>query len=181
MRRTTKFDALNEAHVYFDYNGVQVCSLPPKRIFDDEPGVRFLCLWDWRLSSLAKIFTSFFPSIFMVEHLYIHKYGILSPRRRDGSESVEWLKNLYPFIVVKNLYLSKLLAPQIASALKELVWDRATRVLPTLQNIFLRGPQQEGIAKFIAARQLSDYPVTVSRWEREAGIERRSLIDKCPH
>jgi hypothetical protein len=49
-----------------------------------------------------------------------------------------------------------------------------TEVLPTLQNIFLEGLRpskpiqpEEGIGKFVAARQLSDYPVAVSLWERD--------------
>jgi hypothetical protein len=45
-------------------------------------------------------------------------------------------------------------------------------VLPTLQNIFLEElqqsvPVQEAIGTFVVARQLSGYPVTVSRWERD--------------
>ena len=73
MRRTTRFQALNEAHVDFDYYGVLVESLPPTRTFDEKSGLRISCREiDWDLSSLAQVFTSFFPSIYIVEHLYIY-------------------------------------------------------------------------------------------------------------
>jgi hypothetical protein len=167
MRRTTKLDALNEAHVYFDYYGVRVGSLLSTRVFDEEPGLSFLCQSDWRLSSLAKVIPSLFPSVFMVEHLYIYGYRNVPSGWREGSKNTEWLEIFHPFAAVKNLYLSNVCAPQIASALQELVGDRVTEVLPTLQNIFLQGPQ-EGIAKFVAARLLSGHPtsITVSLWER---------------
>jgi hypothetical protein len=54
-------------------------------------------------------------------------------------------------------------------ALQELVGDRMTEVLPTLQNIFLEephlsGPVQEGIQRLVATRQVSSHPIAVSRW-----------------
>jgi hypothetical protein len=78
------------------------------------------------------------------------------------------------------LYLSEKIAPRIAPALEELVGDRATEVLPALQNLFLEGlqpsePVQEGIAKFIATRQLSGHPVTVSLWERATFRSSRAI------
>jgi hypothetical protein len=71
---------------------------------------------------------------------------------------------------VKNLYLCERIMPRIAPALQELVGARTTEVLATLENIFLKGlqpsgPLQEGIEKFVAARQLTSHPVAVSRWD----------------
>jgi hypothetical protein len=73
---------------------------------------------------------------------------------------------------VKNLYLSKELAPCVVPALQDLVGGRTTVVFPTLQNIFLEkleesGPVQEGIGKFVAARQVTPYPITISGWDRD--------------
>ena len=81
-------------------------------------------------------------------------------------EDHQWLGLLRPFIFVKNLYVSKELVPSIVSGLQELIGDR-TKVLPILQNIFLEGPQplgpvQEGIGQFVAARELTRHPITVS-------------------
>jgi hypothetical protein len=55
-----------------------------------------------------------------------------------------WLDLLHPFTTVKNLYLSKNSAPRIAAALKVLVGDRTTEVLPTLQNIYLEELEPSG-------------------------------------
>jgi hypothetical protein len=70
---------------------------------------------------------------------------------------------------VKNLYLSEPFTIFIGLALQELVGARTTEVLPALQNIFLDGlessaPVQEGIAKFVAARQVASLPIAVSSW-----------------
>jgi hypothetical protein len=169
MRRTTRFQALNEAHVDFGDNGVQVGYLPLTQAFDKNSGLRISCRKsDWQFSSLAQVLTSFFPSVDMVEHLYInftHWYD------RQDIDNMQWLEIFHPFTAVKNLYLTAVSVLSIAPALEELVGDRSTEEFPILQNIFLEGlqpyePIQKGIGKFVAARQLSDYPITVSLWER---------------
>jgi hypothetical protein len=68
---------------------------------------------------------------------------------------------------VKNLYLPKEFAPGIAAALQELVGGGITEVLPSLQNVFVKGlepsgPFQENIGQFVAARQLSGHPIAIS-------------------
>jgi hypothetical protein len=172
MRRTTRFQALNEAHVEFTYPVVQVGYLPPIRTFDETSGLRISCRGlDWQLSFLAQVCTSFFPSIYMVEHLYIHEPRYLPSQWQDETENMQWLEMFHPFTAVKNLYVCEGLAPSIAPALQELVGGRRTEVLPILQTIYLEGlepsePVQEGIGKFVAARQLSGHPITVSRWEK---------------
>jgi hypothetical protein len=72
-----------------------------------------------------------------------------------------------PFTVVKNLYLFNDSAPGIAAALQELDGSRIAEVLPSLENISVKGPMRLGpfhkkIAKFVTARQLSGHPVTVA-------------------
>ena len=57
----------------------------------------------------------------------------------------------------------------VAPVLQELVEERVTDVLPALENLFLEelnpsGPVQEAVGQFVAARQLLDHPVVVSRW-----------------
>ena len=171
MRRTTRFQALNEAHVDFDYYGVQVGSLPPTRTFDEKSRLRISCReLDWQLSSLAQVFTSFFPSIYMVEHLYIYGPRYLPSQWQDDIENMQWLEIFHPFTAVKNLYVSKEFARCIAPALQELVGERVTDVLPALESLFLEelqpsGPVQEAIGQFVAARQLLGHPVAVSHWK----------------
>ena len=169
MGRTTRFQELKEAHVQFDHYGVQVDTLPPTRTFDGNSGLRISCReLDWQLSSMAQVVTSFIPSIYMVQHLYI--YGPRYQWQYD-MENMEWLELFHPFTEVKNFYFSWESAPYIAFALEELVGGRTMEVLPILQNLFLEGrepsgPIPEGVEKFVAARQLSNYTITVSRWKR---------------
>jgi hypothetical protein len=91
MRRFPKFQALNKLHVDFDYYGVRVGSLPPTLAFDEGPGLRILCdEFNGRLSSLVGVLTSSFPSIYMVEHLYIYGPRIVPPKCQwYDTESIE--------------------------------------------------------------------------------------------
>jgi hypothetical protein len=52
-------------------------------------------------------------------------------------ESMRWLRIFHPFTAVKNLYVIKEFAQCIAPGLRRLVGDRATDVLPALENLFL--------------------------------------------
>jgi len=131
---------------------------------------------EWQLSSLEQVCTSSLPPISTLEDLSILEDPDWRPRWQDDVENTLWLELLHPFAAVKNLYLSKEFAPRIAPALQELVGGRTTEVLPTLKNIFLEGlqpsaPLQEGIEKFVAARQLTNRPVTVSHWDRSESDE----------
>jgi hypothetical protein len=171
MRRTTRFQALNEAHVDFDYNCIQLGFCPPERRSGERTGMRISYGgWDRQLSYMAGIFTSFFPSVHMVEHVYIYQNPIMLPLFPYDVENVRWLGIFQPFVAAKNLYLTKRFARHITRALQ--VEGKTTEVFPTLQNIFLEGltPSdfiQKGIGEFIAARKLSGHTITVSLWEGE--------------
>jgi hypothetical protein len=128
---------------------------------------------DWQLSSLAQLCNSSFPNTFIpaVEHLSILEETPSPPHWQDNIENSQWLELLHLFTAVKNLYLSKEFAPRIAPSLQKLVGERATEALPTLRKLFLEDihpsrPAKKAIGKFIAARRLSDHPITISRWER---------------
>ncbi|KAN0114318.1 hypothetical protein V8E52_006814 [Russula decolorans] len=87
----------------------------------------------------------------------------------DTIPNTLWLQLLLPFTAVKNLYLSREFALDIAAALQELVGGRITEVLPSLQTIFVEwffGSIQVKIGQFLAARQLSGHPVAISDWRR---------------
>ena len=172
MRRTTRLQAPNEAHVDFNDYSVQIGSRPLERASEDRSRLRFSCRdLDWQLSSLAQILTSFFPSVYMVEHLYISVPRNLPSQWQDVTENVQWLEFFHPFTGVKNLYVCEEYAQCIAPALQEIVGERVTDVLPTLEGLFLEdlppsGPVKEAIGQFIAARQLLGHPVAVSDWNR---------------
>ena len=177
IRRTTRFQAFNEAHVTFGDFDVQVESLPPTRAFDEKSGLGISCTeLDWQLSSLTQVFPSFFPSICMVERLYIYRAyrrRTLPSQWQDDVENMQWLEFFHPFTAVKNFYVCKEFVQCIAHALQELVGERVTDVLLSLEKLFLDdprplGPVEEAIGQFVAARQFLGHPVTVSHWKREA-------------
>ena len=134
--------------------------------------VKILCqVSDWQLSSLAQICTLLFRPLLTMENLYIYEDPYPRLDWKDDIEDSEWLDLLHPFSAVKNLYLSRQFAPRIAPALQELTGERTTEVFPALQNLLLEGfqpsePVQEGIARFISARQLTNQPVVIIVWDR---------------
>jgi hypothetical protein len=76
------------------------------------------------------------------------------------------------FATVKDLYISREFTPRIAPALKKLIGETVTKVLPALRTLFLEepspsGPVQGAIEQFIAARQLASRPIAVSHWDRK--------------
>ena len=127
---------------------------------------------DGQLSTMANICTFLLCLLLTIENLYIDG-DVDSPQIWRGDiESTKWLDILLAFTTVKNLYISKPLSPRIAHPLQELSEGRITEVLPALQNVLLEGfqpsePVHEGIAWFISARQLTNYPVSISTWNRD--------------
>jgi len=114
----------------------------------------------------------------MIENLYIkdpHRHVVWENDAIENNLWLLWLELLLPFPMVKNLYLSKHFAPGIAAFLQEIV---GTEVLPSLQNIFVEGlepsgPFQESIGQFVATRELSGHPITISV---ENGLETLDMM-----
>ena len=171
ISRTPTMKVLEKAHVIFDGKAatVELSSLTGKyeRLVVEIPCKEL----DWQVSSMEQVCTSCLPPL---PTLDLHIYG--NPHYRQhwqgNVESALWLRLLHPFTSVKNLYLSEEIAQRIVPALQELVGDRATEVLPTLQNIFLEedqrsGPVQEGIQEVVTVRQANNHPIAVS-YQRSA-------------
>jgi hypothetical protein len=124
---------------------------------------------DMRLS-IGQVCNSSLHPHSTVEGLYI-EHQLELPWMIDAMiENTLWLQLLLPFTAVKNLYRSWQSAPDIADTLQELVGDRITEVLPSLQNIFVRergplGPFQEHIGQFAAMRRQSGHPIAISVWD----------------
>jgi F-box-like len=169
--RTSKLEALEKAHVSFGDDAAMVNLSSLTSNFSQLITVKIPCIdLDWQVSSLEQVFTSSLPPLFALEDLYIHKHPDSQRDRRDNVENALWLELFQPFPTVKNLYLCVGFAPRIVPALQELVGDRTTEVMPDLQNIFLEelqltGPVREGIQPFVAARQVINHPIAVSRWD----------------
>jgi hypothetical protein len=173
ISRTPKFKTHDAAHLFLSDEFVLVTA------FDERLRLEISCCQsDRRLSSLAHVFSSFFPRavIAAVEHLFILRawdvFTEMPLPWQHHNENSQWLELFHPFTAVKHLYISSEATPHIAPALQELVEERVAEVLPALQSIFLEetllsGPIQEAIGQFISARQLAGNPVAISRWERK--------------
>ena len=166
---TPTLRVLDEAHVQFDDSTTSVKLRYQTSEFGfDDLLINISCREpDWQLSSIEQVCNSSLPPLSGVEDLYIeHRYSQLI-WNNNAVENTLWLQLLLPFTAVKNLHLSKEFAPGIATALQELVGGRIAEMLPDLQNIFVEGPGpsgsfQENIRRFIAERQLSGHPITIS-------------------
>ena len=157
--------ARDKARVQFDKRSASFALLDgSSRIFEIE-----ISCWDptSQLLDIAEVCSSL-PPVSTVEVLYIEYYysDLDSGREDDAIEDALWLDLLLPFSAVKTLHLSRELAPDIATALRELPEVRTTEVLPRLEDIFVEelepsGPLQKDIGQFVAARSLSDHPITI--------------------
>ena len=167
IRRTEKFTTIHTARVQFFSENILI-TLPGlgETVRCDHVA---LCLaiscepLDWQLSALAQVLDSFLSSLKTVEGLKIEVYD---KNLQDEIEVIQWRELLRPFTSVKHVTLDES-ARLIVPALQELAGERATEVLPALQDLFLTtrwppsGPVKEGIEQFIATRQLHGHPVTV--------------------
>jgi hypothetical protein len=125
---------------------------------------------DWQLSSIEQLCNSSLHPLSTVENLYIERQYWKLVWKNDAIENYLWLRLLRPFTSVKNLYLYEVFTPGVAAALQELVGDRNTEVLPSLENIFVKGLEPSGlfqkeVEQFVATRQLSDHTIAISDWD----------------
>ena len=171
---------LDEAHVQFGYSSASVI-LRYRTTKSDFNELRNNVPsrdrdWQPRISSVVQICSSSLLPHVMIEDLYL-KYRDWRPVSKiDAFENNLWLELLLPFIAVKNLYLSREFAADIAAALRGLVGDRLTEVLPSLQNIYVEGLEppghfQENIGQFVAARQLFGHPITIFDWDEDSKMK----------
>ena len=175
FRDTTTFNAFNEARVLFGEAIASIrLSLASEASGDGELNMNILCReLDRQFSFLEQVCASSLSPLPTLEDLYIDEYPYWRRAWEDNIDNASWLELLHPFTTVKNLFLSKNIAPRVVPALHELVEGRTTEVLPTLQNVFIEelqpsesGPVQEGVGKLVAARQLTGHPIVVSCWDR---------------
>jgi hypothetical protein len=149
IRRTTRFQTLNAAHVAFDDYSVQVKTFPPARAINETSGeysrFRIYCRKsDWQLSSLVQVSTSFFSYTYAMEHFYIDEPEYSSSQWQDDTDNMQWVEFLHQLAAVKNFYVSKEFTRCIALALQQFVGERVVDVLPALESLFLEGLHLSG-------------------------------------
>jgi len=107
-----------------------------------------------------------------VSHLFslVERLDLPKSLRGNGvMVSTQFLEIFRLFTATRSLHVPESFAPLIASALQELIGERAMEVLPNLRDIFLEILErsarsvsiQEVIQPFVDARRLSGQPVAV--------------------
>jgi hypothetical protein len=128
---------------------------------------------DWQLYSMALVCGQLLPFISSIGRFDLFWGDIsLESQGKDDMESTQFLEILQPFTTIRRLHVSKTLVPLIVPALKELIGESATEVLPNLRDLSLAamsGSIQEDIQPFIEAQRLSGQPVAVHRWRGYPG------------
>jgi len=169
IRRTETFMTIHTARVEF-YSLVVWVTFSAQEIANNDFRTLTLSIFckplDWQLSALSQVLNSFLPSLSTLESLEI---AIDHEDWQDEIDVIQWQEFLHPFTSVKKMTLKGEASVRlVVPALRELSRERATEVLPALQNLSLTtsrwspsGPLKETIEQFIATRQLDGHPVTV--------------------
>ena len=128
---------------------------------------------DWQLSSITQIFSEQLPLLSYVEQLELRGFPQEGFEWKDDPDmdSAQWLELFRLFVTAQSLHVSERLVSPVVRALRDLTEQTATEVLPVLGTLFLEGlqpsgPGHEAIKSFDTARQLSQQPVLIQRWER---------------
>src|SRR6266403_762182 len=135
-----------EHNVNFDFDAAEVRLISCTSFDCGELAVEILCgESDQQLEFMAQVCTMCLPPLSTVKNLGVYvKDPYLELDWDDNVENNQWLEFLRPFSAVKDLYLSEDFQLGIASALQELEGG-TTKVLPSLQNIFLVGFEPSGL------------------------------------
>jgi len=168
IRRTETFTATHTARVRFYDSAVSVTLFGREEMANDGAVNQSLSIscepLDWQLSALAQVLDSFVSSLSTLESLEI---AIGHKDWQGEIDAIQWRECLHPFATVKKISLKDEASVRLP-ALRGLTGERATEVLPALQNLSLTtsgwslsGPLKEAIEQFIATRQLDGHPVTL--------------------
>jgi len=128
---------------------------------------------DWQLSALAQVLNSFLYSLLALEAV---KIAVSCEDWQGEIEVIQWQEFLQLFIFAKKVTLvHKDSVWLVVPALQELARERATEVLPALQNLFLwtygwqpSGPLKEAIGQLITTQQLHSHSLTVQYWDNNS-------------
>ena len=167
IRRTETFMTINIARVEFMDGFIQVILEREEKTNNNREvlHLEIKCkALDWQLSAVAQILNSFSSSLPALETLNV---VVSHEDFQDEVEVIQWREFLHLFTSVKTITLrSEDPVQLIAPALQEFGGERATQLLPALQNLFLKtfssrpsGSLHEAIERFIAARQFYGQPV----------------------
>ena len=170
IRRTQTFTTIHRARAeFFGWGGVVALWAQEKMTNNNREALRLEVSCqplDGQLSALAQVLQYFLSSLSTLESLEI---AVSREDWQGGIEATQWQELLRPFNYVKKMTLEREVSIRlVAPALQELAGERATELLPALQNLYLKtygrrplGPVREAIAQFITTRRCYGHLVTV--------------------
>ena len=175
VRHANKLSLVNRAEVTFKFDRISVTL--SEELLGERVDPKTLILnpecpkSSLRLSYLAHFCSSCLPTLSPFESLHIHCPTRFTWKDVVDHPNPQWLELLRLFHTVKDLRLSRSVAPHVVQALKGLPVEQVTEVVPVLGNVFITdlkhfGPVKEAISEFAYARQLSGHPVSISDWNR---------------
>ncbi|KAH9172872.1 hypothetical protein EDB89DRAFT_841574 [Lactarius sanguifluus] len=131
---------------------------------------------DWQVSHTAQVLSQFSAILSNVVHLRLK----VEPEGREleGMENVEWQPLLRPLSTVQTLHVSQEFAGHIALTLEALTAEMGAEAFSSLDLIHLADQPASSIEKFVAARRLSDRPVTFVDTEIEFDERVRSYVSQ---
>ncbi|KAI0284516.1 hypothetical protein BC826DRAFT_1189934 [Russula brevipes] len=120
---------------------------------------------DWQVDSIALVCDPppFYSSI---ERFDLIAFQSPSVTGEDDMASTQFLELFRRFTAIQSLHASECIVPLVATALLDVIGERATEALPNLRDLFLGGSAiletvPEAMQQFITARELSGQPVAV--------------------
>jgi len=129
---------------------------------------------DWQVSHMAQVLSQFSATLSNVVHLTLEA----QPKEDRQLEGTDWLHLLHQFSTMQTLHVSRELAGHIALALEDITGEMVAVVLPSLDLIRLESQPASSIEKFVAARRLSDRPVTVTDTRMEFDERLKSYVSE---
>ena len=132
----------------------------------------------WEVPHVTLILGQFSATLATIIHLELVQLG--EARELENISDVEWLHLLNQFPATQTLLVSWELAGFVALALEHITGEMVAELLPSLDLICLEDQRESSVNnfEFVAARRLSDRPVTVVNMRKEFEKRLESYISK---
>ena len=169
-------------HAWFDlsHDTIRITLIPQRSTPESFSGAlqwNFLCDTDRPIPTLVEACNTSLLPLSDIESYSISAapYINLDPQSGFNMEDLPWLKVLRQFSAAKSLSVSTHIVPPVAFALKQVMKEEITDVLPAIQELSVSmglraGPDREAIERFAAARGLSVFETSnySSKWRISA-------------
>ena len=132
---------------------------------------------EWQVSRATQMLSQFTTRLSNVAHLKLEVY-LEEDCQLEDTDDAAWLHLLQQFSAVQTLRVSQELTAHVALALEDITAEVVADALPSLDLIYLGGQPASTVEKFVAARKLSDHPVTVLDTETEFDERVKSYVDE---